>query len=181
MNKRHFGVNFFFGLLIIGILLMTAMPILRDVMISNSEEKCMATARQRYQAALLYAADYDNHLPPAAHWQSALVPLISDKSLEPLSCPEVSRFDHQGLGFAMDSRLSSASLDDFREAPKPPILFFETTNLTRNAYTTGTSFAARHRDMVTKQPDHGYLITLDGNVRALNQADGNTAIQRGTL
>ena len=145
MKKHRFGGNFFFGLLLLGILLIAAMPILRDVMISNSEEKCMATARQRYQAALLYAADYDSHLPLAANWQDALAPLISDKSLEPLSCPEVSRFDHQGLGFAMDSRLSSASLDDFRDATKLPVLFFKTTNLARNAHTPGTGFAARHR------------------------------------
>jgi hypothetical protein len=168
-------------LTIIGLLIAIIFPVLQSTMISNSEEKCMAIAYQRYQATQMYVADYDNTLMPAKHWQDTLTPYVPDKRREQRSCSEVKRFDNNGLGFAMDSRLSGVSLDSIRDDSPQRILFFESTLLARNAHTPGTAFATRHRDMVTKQPHHGYLITLKGNVRHFAQPEGSRITKRGTL
>ncbi|WP_395090866.1 hypothetical protein [Armatimonas sp.] len=138
----------------------------------------METARQRSQATLMYAADYDQTLMPATRWQDALIPFLPDKALENRSCLEVNFLDKNGLGFAMDSHLSGVSLNSL-ESSSQRILFFETSLLQRNAHTPGTQFAARHRDMVTKQPHHGYLITLEGQVSSATQQEGDAATLRG--
>lgn len=68
----------------------------------------MSYLKDRTVGLLNYATDYDNHLPLAHRWQSAVVPYVKENAH---ACLELDRRSAPETGLGMDSRLSGIALE----------------------------------------------------------------------
>ena len=80
---------------------------------------CLTNMKQLGVAAMQYAQDHNETLPPAENWESALKPYLKT----PLQCPSVKL----GTSYAMNQALSKKKLEAL-ENPADVVLFFESDN-----------------------------------------------------
>ena len=92
---------------------------------SNLKQLCLA--------AMIYASDWDNYLPPADKWCDALYPYVKNERI--FRCLALPLDEY---GYAFNKNLDGISLADV-EFPAQTVLFFESTLGTRNAADTGKS------------------------------------------
>jgi prepilin-type processing-associated H-X9-DG protein len=84
------------------------------------QASCNSNLKQIALATLMYAQDYDGHLPDATHWQDQLFPYIKNRQLYVCPTPEPGT----GNTYAMNRRLSAARASDY-PSPSQTIVFYD--------------------------------------------------------
>lgn len=84
-----------------------------------NETQCLSNMKMLGTAAVMYAQDHHETLPPAENWEVALKPYLNT----PLPCP----LAKLGTGYAMNKALSKKKLAAL-ENPADVVLFFESDN-----------------------------------------------------
>ncbi len=139
---------------IVGLLAAILNPLFNSAMVSRPRKTaCISNGKQLSLAVMMYSQDYDEHLPLAKNWYDAAYPYYKNKGFV---CPERPR--KQGIGYAMDERLSGRSMDKIGAPHDKRPLLYESSNLAPNAHDSGTSFAGRHKGT-------GWVGFVDGHVK----------------
>lgn len=122
------------------------------------EALCVNNERTLAGAIALYAQDFDEQLPDAMRWGTALGSYVKDQFA--FSCPTL-RAEGKKFGYAMSQRYSAEKLTSIVN-PAQAILLFESKNLRANASDNGTSIPipGRHHGV----NNFGFL---DGHVEPL--------------
>ncbi|WP_309712137.1 type II secretion system protein [Armatimonas sp.] len=146
-------------LAIVGILYAILFPIFAQPRERASQSYCLSNGKQLSLAVMMYSQDYDEYLPLATNWYDASYPYRKNR----LRCPRLS--DPNGIGYAMDERLSGRSLDKIGAPHDKSPLLYESSNFTPNAHDAVTSFAGRHTNQT------GWVGFVDGHVKMLQKAN----------
>jgi competence protein ComGC len=138
---------------ILSLLFATIKPIFDKAASEFKRPACLSNGKQLSLAVMMYAQDYDEHLPLAANWYDASYPYCKNK----LRCPRLS--DPNGIGYAMDERLSGRSLDKVGAPHDESPLLYESRNILANAHDPLNSFVGRH------DQQRGWVGFVDGHVK----------------
>lgn len=91
----------------------------------GSRASCLSNVKQHALSAEMYAFDYDDHMPLAHNWYTAL---RDYRKAERMWCPVI-QIEHKGaLGYAYDSRLHGISEKAIVNIATQPMIF-ESTSL----------------------------------------------------
>jgi prepilin-type processing-associated H-X9-DG protein len=127
--------------------------------------RCMSNVKALALGSLMYAEDYDQRLPPTAHWAEAIdsrvqqaaekeTPSIRD---DPFHCPAA----ESTASYGMNAALNSESYDQM-EAPADTVMLFDADAPVR-------SFAGGARDIArTRHNNAPNLAFVDGHARFAN-------------
>lgn len=112
-----------------------------------NETQCLSNMKMLGTAAVMYAQDHHETLPPAENWEDALKPYL--KTL--LKCP----LSKGKAGYAMNKALSKKKLEEL-ERPADIVLFFESDNGTtvsqkRHGSSLGFTFADGHAKRLSEK------------------------------
>lgn len=126
---------------------------------------CKARLATLARSVGLYAADYDDRLPPAERWADATWNYVSSKAPEeesesPFRCPSISilrKIDQ--YGYAFDSTVSAESVSVALSRQEP--IIFDSDNLVRNAHEPTPSWPAIKRHA---RETENYGVTLSGTL-----------------
>ncbi len=91
------------------------------------QSSCLSNLKQMMLGMLMYAQDYDQHLPDAAIWMDELKPYLPKEQL--FRCPAA---PHLEYGYAMNAALSKHNLAEIPE-PWQVAVIFDSDAGTRNA------------------------------------------------
>ncbi|MFQ3588225.1 MAG: hypothetical protein SNJ74_06570 [Fimbriimonadaceae bacterium] len=158
--------------LFLGIVVLTVGPlqlIMGDVGKNQLDRSLTATCKARLallaRSAGLYAADYDDRLPPADAWVDATWNYVGSKAPEeesesPFRCPSISilrKIDQ--FGYAFDSTVGGEAVSVALERSEP--IIFDSDNLVRNAHESAPNWpeAKRHA-----RGTENYGVTLSGTL-----------------
>ncbi|WP_394793391.1 type II secretion system protein [Armatimonas sp.] len=128
-------------------------PIFADATTRSRHVACLSNGKQLTIATQMYSKDYDDHLPQATSWYTGLQYYLTYPNQV---C--TLRTKSQGVGYAMDERLSGRSLEKIGASHAKRPLLYESSNFTPNAHDSGTSFAGRHKGT-------GWVGFVDGHVK----------------
>lgn len=121
---------------------------------STASDICFENLKHVALGALLYAADYDDVMPPAYTWDSGIKPYLKDLSV--MDCPAVIKQGGKG-GYALNSLLAGTVLRTQSSTATTP-MFYETENLTEGA---------------TEEPSHGLTVARHDGKICVAYADGH--------
>lgn len=132
----------------------------------NYTGRCVSNVHRLMQSMLLYAEDYDSHLPVASRWADSIQPKLpanADGSAPDalFRCP----VDVKPFGYAFNDEFSGIRRADV-ESPATRVILFETTKNEKNAHDPQLSRPdpPRHRyPLETPRTIYGYL---DGRATA---------------
>ena len=125
--------------------------------------RCNSNLRQLSMGLVMYAEDYDDHLPPAHVWADTLFPYVKNSKI--FVCLSAQR-DYGGLAthYGFNSLLGERRTEDIPAPADCPMLFESSVlfapDMRRNVTNPLTSFVARHRGT-------GHIAYADGHVRAV--------------
>lgn len=125
----------------------------------KKNKTCPENLKQLYNAVMLYADSWDNALPPAEIWMSAIRENVPKD--EWLHCPEVAGEGGEQYGYAMNATLGSKRVLDIKDAAKTP-LFYDSTDVKMDAH-----------DFVNSLPKPGRhggrnnILYLDGHIESV--------------
>jgi hypothetical protein len=142
------------GLVGIAILAAILFPTFASAREAARKASCKSNAKQLSVSLLMYAQDYDQRLPPAPAWQTAVAPYGADNVNACPARPGVSP------AYAFNQRLSGKSLTTVEALSTAPILF-ESGLGVQNASDPLQSFVTPHRG-------EGMIGFGDGSVRSLS-------------
>ncbi len=125
--------------------------------------ECLANVKNLNLALLIYAAEHDQHLPPADRWMDELARYTVDREM--LRCPHAPELEY---GYAFNAHLSGVNLDDI-DNPAEIVLIFDSNLGTRNAaggpeavadpprhnHGNNYGFADGHGEWSSEGPDFG--------------------------
>jgi hypothetical protein len=118
--------------------------------------------RQLGLAAIMYANDFDDHLPPADHWRLVLEPYLNGPIDQTLASPYPGT---SGCELAYNENLSLAQMSRIVK-PSQTVLFFEAAN--PPPYVGG-------EELITRQPPRGpagyTVVFTDGHVENIEPTD----------
>ncbi|WP_395090862.1 hypothetical protein [Armatimonas sp.] len=154
----------------VSLLTIILLPVFRQAQDMGRQASCSSNLRSRSNALLQYATDNDGNLPPASQWQTVSSNYLKE---EKGSCPSLSHSVPSVLGYAMDSRLSSRSLEKIGAPHETRVLLYESSNLTPNANDPGISFTVRH--------GYASIAFVDGHVKMYEQEPGEQLVRKGIL
>lgn len=168
------GIVMVVGCLIVPIIVALILASILVPVFAQSRERargivCLSHAKQMGMAALLYAKDHDEVLPPEkSAWIDQLEPYTkSDSSIEVTAptkrptvyqCPSVT----SGPGYAMSSKVAGAKLIKLKE-PYTVRLIFDSDVPGRNAFAAPEAVAYRHADQ------RGSIVFADGHAKSLRR------------
>ncbi len=78
----------------------------------------------------MYAADYDDHFPPAAQWMDRTFFYVDKERY--LHCPAVSAPGEPSYGYAMNLKVEGAALSKIPDPDSMPMVY-DSTNMARSA------------------------------------------------
>jgi prepilin-type processing-associated H-X9-DG protein len=153
------GVRVAWGALFLLTFGFCAYPVLKDFLFPSGAKygSCQMNLKQLATGLLMYAEDYSGRLPPAASWSAAI--RTFNNNPEVFHCPIRTR---QRFGYAFNSRLSGATIDNIKTPEKVPMLF-ETSQDRDNAADPVVSFVAPHNGISN-------VAYADGHVKAVRTA-----------
>jgi hypothetical protein len=151
-------------------------PLVQSAMTKRLSQLCLTHGRQLGMGVHLYAQDYDNHLPLAETWYVLTSPYLAKN---PPICTALSQ--NQGVGYAMDSRLSGKSLDNIGADHGERVLLYESFNLSPNAHDPGTSFDARHQVDKPQSPKYGWVGYVDGHGYFYQEKHAKDGVRQGII
>jgi prepilin-type N-terminal cleavage/methylation domain-containing protein/prepilin-type processing-associated H-X9-DG protein len=147
---------------IMGIVAAILFPIFAQSRDHGSRGSCLTNGKQVGLGLMMYAQDYDEHLPPAAKWMTVSMPYIKNKAV--FLCPSVQKENPKAqAGFSMDSRLSGITLKKL-SAPEKRALAYDSTRTDWDATDPGQTFAPRHSE-------RGNVVFADGHEKARTRED----------
>lgn len=121
---------------------------------------CIDNTIQVGMGLLMYAEDYDAHMPAGNRWMDAVHPYVKDESM--FHCPEAKIGASEPVyGYAFNNSLGGKSIKTPADPQTTPLLY-DSNNLTRNASDPATS--------VADPPRHGNsnaVEFLDGHARMM--------------
>jgi prepilin-type processing-associated H-X9-DG protein len=91
---------------------------------------CLSNLKQLTLAELIYASDFDDHLPDSQTWMDRLVPYAKNEDL--YHCPDVKKTNPHAYGYAMNCELSGKKGSDIAKPEMAPLVF-DSVLLARNA------------------------------------------------
>lgn len=125
----------------------------------EKNKTCPENLKQLYNAVMLYADSWDNTLPPAEIWMTAIKENVPKD--EWLHCPEVAGAGGEHYGYAMNAALGGKRVSDMKDAAKTP-LFYDSTDVKVDAHDAVSS--------LPKPGRHGgrnNILYLDGHVESV--------------
>lgn len=127
------------GCALIGILFFVSilLPPLGSTQHAARQAACLTNLKQLGAALKLYAADYDDRLPPAHSWTDSLGDRIASPRI--LACPEA----RNPFGYAFHQELDAARVSKIPDPGGTPVLYDSSTDQP-NAAEHGESFVRRH-------------------------------------
>jgi prepilin-type processing-associated H-X9-DG protein len=121
------------------------------------QSECLSIALHLASAAMMYAQDWDEHLPKADAWQTQLRPYVKSESI--LHCPSDGR---PGPSYAMNTKLSRLSLSRISN-PAETVLFYESDLHGSSPHGVNASQAMRHNGgMVVAYADGHVKVVYGG-------------------
>ena len=146
---------------IIGIVAAILYPIFKQVEESN-RPGCLYNAKLLGLGLMMYAQDYNEHLPPAEKWMTVTQPYTKNKAI--YVCPTVKKENPKAAAsYAMDTRLSGKSFSKLKE-PDAQALAYDSTRTDWDATDPGQTFAPRHN--AGKQGSLGFA---DGHAKQVSK------------
>lgn len=125
---------------------------------------CASLVKRTTLALKLYAADYDDRLPPAARWQTRIRPSLPEAADRPFDCPSAI-----AGGYALDVRLDRRLLWEIAAASAQTAVF-DSSRTEPEPADALQSFAPRHLGSGSEQV--GNIAYLDGSVRTVPRPPG---------
>lgn len=121
-------------------------------------QTCPDRLKKLYDAVRFYADSYDDYLPPADRWMTALTdPTQTFAEEEILRCPDAADTDRHG--YAMNSALSGKRFSEI-ENPSGTPLFYDSSDLRKDAHDNLTSLPRPGRHM-----GRNNILYADGQVK----------------
>jgi hypothetical protein len=120
---------------------------------------CPENLKSLYNAVKFYAEEWDDTLPPADHWATAIRDKITKD--EWLHCPVVSTRTDEKYGYAMNPALGGKRLSEIKDPANTP-LFYDASDLKLDAHDPPTQ--------MPKPGRHGgadNLVTVSGDVKSV--------------
>lgn len=149
------GTGIALGLGLLLVVFIVVVPVWRsfDHERPDKPPSCQSNLKQLSTALLMYAEDHSGKLPPASSWSVAITAYI--KTPDVFQCPNRKK---QRFGYAFNSHLSGARIDDIQSPEKVPLLF-ETSLDRENATDPAASFQTPYQGI-------GNVAYADGHVKA---------------
>jgi prepilin-type processing-associated H-X9-DG protein len=126
--------------------------------------QCLSNTKRLGESMLLYAADYDEHLPVATRWSEAISPRVQatvqsdeNQTSDPFRCPAAESPGSYGMNAALEGRSISAI-----ESPNSTVLLFEADAPARS-YAGGKQNVA-----VMRHASRPNFALADGHAKAAN-------------
>lgn len=116
------------GICMMGVLAALLFPVFAQAKKAALATGCMANARQASLGLLMYSADFDDRLPPAASWMDGAGTYMKTETI--FHCTAVRT--PEGFGFAYNEALSGKKFAGMKNTAKIPFVF-DSTLLGRNA------------------------------------------------
>jgi hypothetical protein len=112
----------------------TVMPQGGDAAPVAENKTCPDHLKKLYDAVKIYAESYDDTLPPADRWMTALTDPTQQLAEEPwLHCPEVSQPGGSEYGYAMNAAVGGKRLSEIQDQDKTP-LFYDSSKREKDAH-----------------------------------------------
>ncbi len=165
-----------------------AAPALKGIKESNRDagriKTCLANVKQTSASMLMYAQDYDDHLPPAATWMDATSTYADNggtKEKQVFRCPTVLVANPAGFGYAYNTKLAGRPLAKIANTAQSQTLY-DSTNLERNASDAVTSLPSPGRHRGRRFPprrNSGFNIMgyADGHAKAVSDKGKAVTVQ----
>ena len=135
------------------------MQIMRPVKVqktSSSTASCPKDLKKLYDAMMNYAQSWDDTLPPANSWGSAITdPMQAFADSSMLKCPNATQY-----GYAMNSAVGGKRLESIKNKATTPLLY-DSSDLKLNANDDVKSLPVPGR-----HDGQNYIIYMDGHVDA---------------
>lgn len=87
------------------LLFLLSIPIVRKSKAASTQSSCSSNLRQSALACLMYAADYDDHLPRDTDWEAVIYPYVKNRSI--FVCPAAKN----EKGYVRNPRLSDVEMN----------------------------------------------------------------------
>ena len=127
---------------------------------SAGGRSCLSNMKQLSLAIMMYATDYDDHLPEATHWMDLTYPYVMYQ--DTYKCPGLLKKNLPGYGYAFHRHLSQKPLPKIK-APATVIMLFESNNLAYNATDPLTTLLSEGRHEGQNKINIGFA---DGHAKA---------------
>jgi prepilin-type N-terminal cleavage/methylation domain-containing protein len=151
-------------IVILGIIAAILFPVFAQPNGKNPGISCLSNTKQFGVGIIMYAQDYDEHLPPAEKWMTVSMPYTKNKAI--YICPVMKKESPKtAASYAMDTRLSGKSLNKLKE-PANQALAYDSTRTDWDAADPGQTFAPQHNE--GKQ---GSLVFADGHAKLVRDED----------
>ena len=149
-------------IVILGIIAAILFPIFAQSHEHSKRPQCLSNAKQLGLGLIMYAQDYDEHLPPAGKWMTETQLYTKNKAI--YVCPVV-KADNPKVqaSYAMDTRLSGKSLNKLKGLANQA-LAYDSTRTNWDATDPGQTFSPRHNE--GKQ---GSLVFADGHAKQVSR------------
>jgi prepilin-type processing-associated H-X9-DG protein len=122
---------------------------------------CPEHLQKLYRATLEYASSWDDTLPPADRWMTALNDPVERKvEEEDLRCPNVAKSGPK-YGYAMNAAVGGKKLSDLQDRAGTP-LFYDSTDLAKDAHDNVESVPKPGRHAGSNN-----ILYLDGQVKTV--------------
>jgi prepilin-type processing-associated H-X9-DG protein len=122
---------------------------------------CPDHLQKLYRAVMEYASSWDDTLPPADRWMTALNdPVERRVEEEELRCPDVAKSGPK-YGYAMNPEVGGKRLDEIKEKGTTP-LFYDSTDLSKDAHANAASLPKPGR-----HTGRNNVAYMDGQVKAV--------------
>lgn len=122
---------------------------------------CGENQRHLAQGILMYAQDYDEHLPIAGKWMDASSPYVGNKL--DFRCPGVVRRHQEGFGYGFNSDLSSRAVPTIKNPSMTPLIY-DSEDRRWNATGPGLREEADARRHSYHHIGKNFYTFLDGHV-----------------
>lgn len=162
MKRTFTPIELVVVIVILGIIAAVLFPIVAQPIGRSKQPQCLSNAKQLGLSMMMYAQDYDEHLPPAEKWMTVSMPYIKNQAI--YVCPVVKTENPKTpASYAMDTRLSGKSLNKLKE-PANRAVIYDSTRTDWDATDPGQTFAPRHNE--GKQ---GSLVFADGHAKQVSR------------
>jgi len=133
-------------------------PVFAQVRNGHPRNYTLSNLKQLALANLMYAYDYDEHLPPAEAWMDVLGPYTKNEQL--FHDPSIKDRKPDEHGVAFFDALSGVDTRTVLDPDKVPLLF-QSVLMGRNAHSDLSTLPA-----VPREKDRSYVAFVDSHVKA---------------
>lgn len=160
-NERSLGLTLFEALIVLAILAIVVVilfPVFARPSHTGHRNYVISNLKQLALATMMYAADYDEHLPPAEKWMDAIYPYHKNSQIH--HDPTVVDSEQDEYGIAFFDPVSLADLNAIANVGDVPMVF-QSVLMGKNAHSDLRTlpFVSRNKSPVN------FVALLDGHVK----------------